>query len=116
MSRAPYEPSFDFDGALLSGRHATAHDDVEDIDGWLEPEDSLKLYELGYLAPGPFLEIGTYRGKSATVLATALRDAGRRDEFYSLDIAGDDLERARAMLAERALGRAVTLVHGSAQA
>ena len=111
-----YEPSFSFEGELLSEGHSAVHDDVAAIDGWLEPEDSLKLYELGYLAPGPFLEIGTYRGKSTAVLATALRDAGRDGEFYSLDIAKDDLALARATLAERRLGRDVTLVHGSASA
>jgi hypothetical protein len=37
-------------------------------------------------------------------------------EFYSLDIAGDDLERARIALGERRLGRYVTLVHGSTTA
>jgi hypothetical protein len=89
------------------------HEEVASVEGWLEPEDSLKLYELGHLAPGPFLEIGTYRGKSTTVLTSALRDAGRHVEFYSLDIAAESLESARATLASRGLGRYVTLVHGS---
>jgi hypothetical protein len=92
------------------------HEEVGSIEGWLEPEDSLKLYELGYLAPGPFLEIGTFRGKSTTVLATALRDARRQVEFYSLDIALESLESARATLAARGVGRYVTLVHGSVTA
>lgn len=115
-SDASYEPSFAFDGARLSPGHDAVHEDVAGIDGWLAPEDSLKLYELGYLAPGPFLEIGTYRGRSAAVITTALRDAGRAVEFYSLDIAGDDLELARATLAERGLGQHVTLVHGGVTA
>ena len=91
----------------------TIHDEVRDVEGWLDPGDSRKLYELGSEAPGPFLEIGTYRGKSTTVLATALRERGRRVEFYSLDIAPESLESARATLTERGLGRYVTLVHGS---
>jgi predicted O-methyltransferase YrrM len=115
-SDGSYEPSFAFDGARVSPRHDAIHDEVAGVDGYLEPEDSLKLYELAYLAPGPFLEIGTYLGKSAAVVATALRDARRDVEFYSLDIAGDDLELARAALAERGLGRYVTLVHGSVHA
>jgi len=97
-------------------RGAAVHDAVASIDGWLEPGDSMKLYELGCSTPGPFLEIGTYRGKSTTVLATALRDAERDVEFYSLDIAADDLARARAALAERGLADRVTLVRGSATA
>jgi predicted O-methyltransferase YrrM len=115
-SDAAYAPSFEFDEPLLIERQAAIHDEVAPIDGWLEPVDSLKLYELAYLAEGPFLEIGTYRGKSATLIATAFRDAGRRPRFYSLDIAGDDLERARATLAARGLGSYVTVVHGSVAA
>ena len=115
-SDARYEPSFAFDGARLSPGHDAVHDHVASIDGWLSQEDSLKLYELAYLAPGPFLEIGTYRGKSAAVITTALQDAGRSVEFYSLDIAGDDLELARATLKQRGLGQYVTLVHGSVTA
>jgi predicted O-methyltransferase YrrM len=111
-----YEPSYSFDGELLNEAHATVHEKVSGIDGWLEPEDSLKLYELGYLADGPFLEIGTYRGKSSTVLTTALRDAGRHVAFYSLDIDQEALESARGTLAEKGLGRYVTLIHGSVKA
>ena len=92
------------------------HEEVASVAGWLQPEDSLKLYELGYLAPGPFLEIGTYRGKSTTVLTSAIRDAGRNVEFYSLDIAPESLDSARPTLADRGLGRYVTLVHGSVTA
>src|SRR4051812_38055224 len=76
-SDATYAPSFDFDAPQLRERQAAIHDEVATIDGWLEPVDSLKLYELAYLAQGPFLEVGTYRGKSATLIATALRDAER---------------------------------------
>jgi hypothetical protein len=111
-----YEPSFRFAGELLNERHGAIHEEAADIDGWLQPEDSLKLYELGFLAPGPFLEIGTYRGRSTTVLTSAVRDAGRHVEFYSLDITHEDLEAAAATLAARGLGRYVTLVHGSVQA
>ena len=111
-----YAPSFGFEGALLTERQGAIHSEVADVDGWIEPDDALKLYELGYLAPGPFLEIGTYRGKSAVVLCSALRDAGRDVEFYSLDIARDDLELARGTLAEWGLAHRVRLVHGSVTA
>jgi len=97
-------------------RGAAVHDAVASIDGWLEPGDSMKLYELGCSTPGPFLEIGTYRGKSTAVLATALRDADRSVEFFSLDIAGDDLGLAGEALSARGLEEYVTLVHGSVRA
>jgi hypothetical protein len=115
-SDTAYAPSFSFDGALLTETQGSIHARVEGVAGWLEPEDSLKLYELGYLAPGPFLEIGTFRGKSTTVLASALRDAGRRVQFFSLDIDQDALESASGTLTERGLGTYVTLVHGSLEA
>jgi hypothetical protein len=108
-----YAPSFGYDGALLTETHGSIHEEVGDVDGWLAPEDSMKLYELGYLTAGPILEIGTYRGKSATILATALRDAGRPGALYSLDIDAMALESARATLAARGLGDHATLVHGS---
>jgi hypothetical protein len=111
-----YVPSLGFDGDVLTERHPHVHKQVSGIDGWLEPEDSLKLYELGYLARGPFLEIGTYHGKSTAVLTTAIRDAGRTVEFYSLDIAHESLDSARATLAGRGLGPYVKLVHGSVTA
>lgn len=111
-----YAPSFTFPGPLLGEAHGAIHEDAAAIDGWLEPEDSLKLYELGRLAPGPFLEIGTYRGRSTTVLATALRDGGRHVDFFSLDIDAEALESARRTLAARGLGAKPKLVHGSVRA
>jgi hypothetical protein len=108
-----YAPSFSVGGADLGDRQRAVHEAVQGIDGWLDPVDALKLYEIGCFADGPFLEIGTYRGKATTVLASALRDSRRHVPFYSLDIARDDLELARASLAERGLGAQVTLVHGS---
>jgi predicted O-methyltransferase YrrM len=97
-------------------RAAAIHEEVAEIDGWLQPGDSRKLYELAATAAEPFLEIGTYRGKSTAIIATALREAGRQVEFYSLDIAADDLEKARATLAERGLAEHVRLVRGSVTA
>jgi predicted O-methyltransferase YrrM len=102
--------------SAVEERAAAVHDEVASIDGWLQPGDTQKLYELGTSAPGPFLEVGTYRGKSTAVLTTALRDSGREVEFYSLDIAADDQELARAALAARGLAGHVTLVHGSLRA
>lgn len=95
---------------------AAVHDDVRDVAGWLEPGDIDKLYELGREAPGPFLEIGTFRGKSTTVLTRALRDAGRHVEFVSLDIDLEALRSAHETLAERGLDHLVTLVRGSVHA
>lgn len=59
---------------------------VENIPGWLRSEDAAKLYELASESPGPILEIGTYHGKSAVLMALAARDAGRDATVYTLDL------------------------------
>lgn len=85
-STRDYEPSYDFGGPRLGEAHESAADAVAGIPGWLRPEDALKLYELAYHASGPILEIGTYRGKSGTLMAMALRDAGRPQLVVSVDV------------------------------
>lgn len=92
------------------------HEQTETIEGWLAPVDSMKLYELGAAAPAPFLEIGTYRGRSTVTLATAIRDSDRDVGFWSCDIDGEALRSAAGSLAERGLAGRVTLVHGSVHA
>jgi predicted O-methyltransferase YrrM len=59
---------------------------VKTIPGWLLPEDAAKLYELAQCSAGPILEIGTYRGKSAILMALAIRNAGRDGTVYTLDV------------------------------
>ena len=60
---------------------------VESIEGWLRAEDAQKLYELARVTSGPILEIGTHYGKSAVLMALALKDVQRRDVLvYTLDI------------------------------
>jgi predicted O-methyltransferase YrrM len=111
-----YRPTYPFDGEFLNAAHAGIHAAVADVPGWLRPEDALKLYELAYYADGPILEIGTYRGKSAVVIASAVRDAGKATRFLSIDVDRSALGAAAATLAERGLADRVTLVHGSSRA
>jgi predicted O-methyltransferase YrrM len=59
---------------------------VETIPGWLRPEDAAKLYELASESPGPIVEIGTYHGKSAVLMALAARDAGHDVTVYTLEV------------------------------
>lgn len=71
---------------------------IESIPGWLRAADAEKLYELAQLTPGPILEIGTHHGKSAVLMALALKDAGRHDVvIYTLDV---DRRSIRAAVAE----------------
>ena len=44
--------------------------------GFMPPDEGLALYEAAVASPGPFLEVGTYCGKSAVYLGTAARESG----------------------------------------
>jgi predicted O-methyltransferase YrrM len=102
---AEYEPNYRTTGAFISEAHSRASELVADVDGWLREEDALKLYELAFWAVGPILEVGTYRGKSGVLMATAARDAGSSAVVISLDTDGE--AQARAEAAARSHG-----VHG----
>jgi predicted O-methyltransferase YrrM len=93
-----------------------AVDAVRGLPGWMLDEDALKLYELAYSSDGPILEIGTYRGKSAVLMAMALRDAGRAGPVVSLDVDAEALAVARLLADERGLADRVALVRGTAEA
>ncbi|HYU61965.1 MAG TPA: class I SAM-dependent methyltransferase [Solirubrobacterales bacterium] len=99
-----------------AARQREAVESIEALPGWLLEADALKLYELAHLATGPILEIGTYRGKSAILMATALRDAGRPGPVVSLDVDVAGLGDAAAEAAARGLADRLVLVRGTAQA
>jgi MMP 1-O-methyltransferase len=80
-----YLPSYTWGGDVLSDRHGRIADAVWDVPGWLSQEDAMKLYELAFFAAGAILEIGTYCGKSAITMATAILDAGRRGPVVTVD-------------------------------
>ena len=88
---------------------------IEALPGWLLEADALKLYELARRADGPILEIGTYRGKSAILMATALRDAGSAGPLVSLDVDADGLREAAAESAARGLSERLVLARGTAE-
>jgi predicted O-methyltransferase YrrM len=77
-----YEPTFDFDEATLPtmGMIRELPSDGRlirpDIAGWLRVEDALKLYEMARFSSGDVLELGTYQGLSAWILAMGVRDSG----------------------------------------
>jgi MMP 1-O-methyltransferase len=89
---------------------------VEALPGWLLDGDALKLYELAHAAQGPILEIGTYRGKSAILMATALRDAGSDVPLVSLDVDREGLEAARSQAEARGLAGRIAFARGTAEA
>jgi predicted O-methyltransferase YrrM len=88
---------------------------ARELPGWLLDDDALKLYELAYRSEGPILEIGTYRGKSAILMASALRDAGKEGPVVSLDVDLDSLRAARSLAAEREVADRIALARGTAE-
>jgi methyltransferase family protein len=62
------------------------------------------------------LEIGTWCGKSAAVLACGVRDGSNGAKVVSVDVNVNRLHQARAELAQRDLAAHVTLVSGTADA
>ena len=93
-----------------------AVESVEPLPGWLLDDDALKLYELAHAASGPILEIGTYRGKSTILMATALRDAGRDGPVVSLDVDAAGLREAASHASRLGVADRLVLVRGTAQA
>lgn len=116
VAERSYRPSFRFDGPWLDEAHPTMPDLVREMPGWLRDEDVLKLYELGRLAAGPVLEVGSYHGKSAVVLASAIRAAGGAGPLVSVDIDPDALAGARRGVRDRGLADLVVFVRGTLQA
>jgi predicted O-methyltransferase YrrM len=77
------------------------------IDGYLQREEALKLYELAYFNKGDALELGTHKGLSASLIASGLRDgAGGRLETIDVDAQANKV--ARKNVSNRPGGGAVT--------
>lgn len=89
---------------------------VESIRGWLRVEDAEKLYELAHATPGPVLEIGTAHGKSAILMALALRDAGRDTTLFTLDVDVRALRAAAAEAQARGVADLIVFVRGTVRA
>lgn len=122
----PYRPTYEISGEYINEQHRSystcpAKEGLIDlgIDGWLRPQDALKLYELAFFAPGPILEIGSYHGLSTSILARAVADSGpessdRRIVSVELDPAAQAV--ARAHLERLGLAGNVELVQSDAHA
>lgn len=111
-----YLPSYDFGADDLGTAQREAVESVAGLPGWLLDADAMKLYELAHFCDGPILEIGTYRGKSTIVMATALRDAGRAGPIVSLDVDAAGLEAAAAEASVRGVGDRIVLARGTVEA
>lgn len=75
------------------------------IDGWLLPQDALKLYEIAYFS-GDILELGTYKGLSTSILCNAVFNSGRPRPIVTVDISRElSLEAKEDMNKRMILGK-----------
>ena len=88
---------------------------VADVPGLLRPEDEEKLHELAAETKGPILEIGTYRGRSTTIMALGAR-SGAGALLISVDVDPAAQRAASAALVSHGVGERVLLVRGSSAA
>jgi MMP 1-O-methyltransferase len=89
---------------------------VASIPGWMEPGDADKLYELAAAADGPILEIGTYHGKSAVLMALAVKDAGRNTLIFSLEVDKAAIRAATAHAQRHGVADAIVFFRATAGA
>lgn len=123
-TRAPYRKTHPFEGGRIDAGHAAydacpTNGAVIDlgVPGWLLRTDALKLHECAHFARGDVLELGTYQGLSALVMARAMEGAGRPGRVVTLELSRDFARRARANLeAAGLLGRVDIRVGDAARA
>jgi hypothetical protein len=89
---------------------------VESIPGWMRPEDADKLYELASTTPGPILEIGTFHGKSAVLMALALQEAGSDTGVYTVEVDLDSIRAAQSEASAHGVGGRIVFVRGTSEA
>ena len=111
----PYQKTYSFPGPYINQAHhrlalSALHDASPminiGIEGWLLPADVLKLYEMAYFCEGDILELGTYKGLSASIMAEASRDSGRDFVIVTVDLDPElSKEAKKGVEARKAPGR-----------
>jgi hypothetical protein len=103
-----YLKTYDFPGEFINSFHGSLAVSIGPsgmidigVEGWLLPADALKLYELAYFCYGDILELGTYRGLSASILGQAVTAAGGGGCVVSVDLDVNAIEIARVNLMGR---------------
>jgi hypothetical protein len=110
-----YRKTYDFPRDYIDGYHrwlgTSAPLDPElhilriGIDGWMFRADALKLYEMAFFGRD-VLELGTYKGLSTTIMATALFNSGEPGRIFTCDLIEDFMLEAREGMTRRGvLGR-----------
>jgi len=59
---------------------------ISAIDGWLTSEEARLLYGIALKEEGPFLEIGSWVGRSTASIALGIKDSGKHKEFITVDL------------------------------
>ena len=89
---------------------------VDAIEGWLLREDAEALYALALASRGPIVEIGTYRGKSAILMALALVEADSDQILFTVDFDRRCLHAAASHARERGVAGKIVFVRGTVAA
>ncbi len=88
----PFQKTYDYSGPFIDAEHRKLGEVPRDrmidlgIEGWLLPDDALKLYELAYFGGGDILELGTFHGLSTSIMAKALVAAGGARSIETVDL------------------------------
>ena len=114
----PYEKTHKFEGEFINDNHRkigiapTGRMGIPicidiGIDGYLQREEALKLYELAYFNKGDAIELGTHKGLSASIIAGGLRD-GSGGCLETIDVDARANLLAKRNVFNRLGGNAVT--------
>lgn len=107
-----YRPNQDFGGGTWINEQHKSISEIplqgpiirSDIPGWLQRADALKLYELAYFSATPIIELGTYQGLSASIMASARKASKSEFSIITVDIDNGAVQAAAANLERAGLG------------
>ena len=104
----PFQKTYVFEGNFLNDRHQSLVGKLHSsgmidigVEGWLLPADALKVYELAYNCRGDILELGSYRGLSATVMNWACNDSKCDSVIVSVDLDPIAVAQSRKQLQQQ---------------
>jgi len=119
----PFCKTYDYAGEFIDQPHQSfitclKRDRMIDIgiDGWLLPDDAMKLYEMAYFSNDNILELGTYRGLGTSIIASAANAAGSVGKVISVDIDPEHIDRAESSLQGRPGWKQTRLIVSDANA
>ncbi len=104
----PFRQTYDYPGPFIDAAHrgfteCPTREGMIDVGtpGWLLPADALKLYEMVRFCGGDVLDLGTYRGLSASIALQASVAADCPNTILSIDLDPGAREAGIATVAGR---------------